>query len=655
MPLPQHRPFIDGLRAFAVIIVLLFHIEPGVFSAGYLGVDIFFVISGFVISQSLYKNYIKNGQISIVDFYVRRFKRLYPALLVMVLVTTLFYIWLGFLWDTNLYLKSALSSIFAFSNLYFLFKGGSYFHQDLINPLTHTWSLGLEEQFYLVYPIFLAVTLWWIRKYRLSLKTLSVLFFGISLIFFASFSINSYSIWGDFFFPLARFWEIGVGCALFFVSQYFLFKSRQKLIVGLALTGLLVFQFVQPYIDVVQIETLITVILTALLILAGLSSDGRIIGMLQHKVTTYIGRLSYSLYLWHLPVIYFLNLYTSKTIYYVLTPILSIILAALSYHFIEQPFRMSENLDKLFKKILRLSPVIISLAIITVLVVGQYNVRVWINNSFNKFSENIYVFNKIESDFNLGDRIQPNYLLDGRSVESCTKQGSDFYQKIDIKDECLKTSDRNELIYLTGDSHALHLISMLDNSNTVKNIYFTEIPRQAIVSEDPELFDMEKAGRVIDQQKNELDHFARDYEEIYYVISFFFSPWQSQGEAITDNMYAMINSVPENIKIILVAPTPVFPAGPQSCVLLGTHCSIDKNEDLDRRKMIYDLYRNIESEYGNVFVYDPYEEICPSERCVNYDPDTEFLYYMDKDHLSVEHSKKLYSHFDKWFESTFNQ
>jgi len=655
MSLPQHKPYIDGLRAFAVIVVLLFHMNPSLFSGGYLGVDIFFVISGFVISQSLYKSYIKNGKISIVNFYVRRFKRLFPALLTMIIGTTVAYIFIGFLWDTNLYLKSAVSAILAVSNLYFLFRGDVYFHQDLINPLNHTWSLGLEEQFYLIYPIFLAISLWWVRRYKLSITTLSVLFFGLSLILYVSFVLNSETLIGDFFFPFARFWELGIGCALFFVTQRYSFKLYQSLIIWISAVGLVALQFIRPLIDVIQIETLIAVLLTGLLIVAGLSNRGKIIELLEHKITTYIGRLSYSLYLWHLPVIYFMNLYTVEIIYYIFAPIISFLLASLSYHFVEKPIRYSVRFDRALKKGVYMIPYALVIGIILVLIIGQGNVRASINDSFNKVAETIPSVNKIESSFNLGQRIQPNYLINETSILNCTKQFAEFTEDLNIIPECLDQKNNEKFFYLTGDSHALHLVSLFDSAKTVNNFYFTEIPRQSIVNENPKLFDIEKSIRVLNQQNRELAYFTNEFEEVYYILSFFLSPWQDQIEVIESNLRKTIESTPPDVNIIFVAPTPVFPAGPESCVLLGKHCEIDRDRDDERRSSILSMYRVFEKEYDNVHIYDLNDEICTQKSCQNYDAEKDFLIYMDQDHLSVEQSVKLSQHFDSWFKQVFDQ
>ena len=119
----KHQKFIDGLRAIAVMFVFVFHLEPKMFSSGYLGVDIFFVISGFVITGSLYKEFLQRGQIKIFTFYKKRFKRLYPILIVVIITTLICYFLFGNLNNSLFIRESAFASLFGFSNFYYLLKG----------------------------------------------------------------------------------------------------------------------------------------------------------------------------------------------------------------------------------------------------------------------------------------------------------------------------------------------------------------------------------------------------------------------------------------------------------------------------------------------------------------------------------------------------
>ena len=155
-----YRKEIDGLRALGILGVLAYHLEILIndkqfLSGGFLGVDIFFVVSGYLITNLLYKEYKDKGKFSLLNFYHRRAKRLLPALLVVILFTTLLSYFFLFPSEYSYYLKSVTASLFFISNIFFHFSGQNY-GANIISekPLLHTWSLGVEEQFYIFFPIF---------------------------------------------------------------------------------------------------------------------------------------------------------------------------------------------------------------------------------------------------------------------------------------------------------------------------------------------------------------------------------------------------------------------------------------------------------------------------------------------------------------------
>jgi peptidoglycan/LPS O-acetylase OafA/YrhL len=653
----RYKPHIDGLRAIAVIIVMLFHMRPEIFSGGYLGVDVFFVLSGFVITQSLYKSYLSEGHINIFNFYLRRIKRLFPALLIMVLTISFAYIFFGFLWDTNLYLKSAVTSIFASSNLYFLFNGGNYFHQGLINPMLHTWSLGLEEQFYLAYPAFLAFLFWVAQKFKFNLKIVGSIILGFSIILYLIFFFGKGEFYADFYFPIARFWEIGAGCSLFFFlfySRYSLSKVFAGIISAISLGLIIGLQFFQKSIDSLQIETFLTVIATTALIYIGLTNDGALIRFLEKKAVAYIGRLSYSLYLWHLPVIYFANLYLDTVMFFILSPIIAFGLAVFSYHLIERPLRYSHILDKAVKFGLRAIPYAIVLAILFVFIVGLPKIRANINNGFNRTSEFIKPLNYIESNFGLGERISFDYSLNGQNIVQCMGQKQDsVLNKFGLMLECLKHRDNTDLFYITGDSHAIHLVPMLDSSTIVKNLYFDEFHRQMFASRDQKLFSQEEINDLMNKRQEELKRISKEFENIYYITSVFLRPLQDQADTIKTNLEKYVELLGDYATLIFVAPTPVFPSGPESCVLLGKHCFVEKSLDLQDRVVVYNIYKDLEDKYENVYIYDLYDEVCPRDECLIYDKKIDLLKYRDDDHFSIEQSLLLTPNFEKWFKETF--
>ena len=213
-----YRPEIDGLRAFAVTTVIINHFNKEILPGGYLGVDMFFVISGFVITSSLYQRPSKNFKDFISGFYERRIKRLVPALSMFVLIMSI--VICLFNPSPSFSLKTGLASLFGFSNLFLLKESTDYFAQSTeLNVFTHTWSLGVEEQFYILFPFLV-----WFSGYGRQKKNgirnlfLIVLILTIaSLIGFAYFYLNNPTA-GYFLMP-TRFWEMAAGCLLFLVFQ----------------------------------------------------------------------------------------------------------------------------------------------------------------------------------------------------------------------------------------------------------------------------------------------------------------------------------------------------------------------------------------------------------------------------------------------------
>ena len=148
------HPHIEGMRGLAVLFVVLYHLNNNFFF-GYLGVDIFFVISGYVITKSLITSFDQNSSNVLSDFYSKRILRIYPVLLFIIVITLICYALLGNISNYEVVFKTFVYSAFGLSNIYFLRRSNSYFEDEIDNPLIHTWSLGVEEQFYLVFPVIL--------------------------------------------------------------------------------------------------------------------------------------------------------------------------------------------------------------------------------------------------------------------------------------------------------------------------------------------------------------------------------------------------------------------------------------------------------------------------------------------------------------------
>ena len=232
----HYKPEIDGLRAIAVIAVIVNHFDKKLLPGGYLGVDIFFVISGFVITSSLVGQKENSIKEFLFNFYLRRIKRLYPALILFIVVTAILLSLFSPTPKESLF--TGMSALFGFSNMYLLDISSDYFGSAKeLNGFLHTWSLGVEEQYYLLFPLILWFSGFcyprrrssWLNYFLISILT----FLSISL--YVALNLMNYQNQAYYLMP-ARFWELGFGCLSFlflnFKNKYLKRYSRPFCILG---------------------------------------------------------------------------------------------------------------------------------------------------------------------------------------------------------------------------------------------------------------------------------------------------------------------------------------------------------------------------------------------------------------------------------------
>ena len=334
----KYRPEIDGLRAFAVVAVIINHFNKWLLPSGYLGVDIFFVISGYVITSSLAGRKSKTFQDFLTGFYERRLKRLVPALLIFVLITSVLISL--FNPDPHNALKTGGVSLFGLSNLYLLKQSTDYFAESTaLNPFTHTWSLGVEEQFYLLFPMLI----WFSGFGQQNVKGERNLFFWVGVLSVASlisfiylYQVNQPAA---YFLMPTRFWEMAAGCLIFIG-----FQKRAKmeqvleqvppLLVVIVMVGVMFL----PTSEAVP-ATISMVALSGVLI-ACLKKGTLAYDLFTLEKVVYIGLISYSLYLWHWSVLS-ISLWTIGIHWWSLPIQVAaiMVMASLSYNLIEKPFR----------------------------------------------------------------------------------------------------------------------------------------------------------------------------------------------------------------------------------------------------------------------------------------------------------------------------
>lgn len=332
----NYRPDIDGLRALAVLPVIFFHAGHPWFTGGFLGVDVFFVISGYLITTMILKSLI-DSNFRFLDFYDRRARRILPLLFLVVAVTTIFSFFFMLPNELKSYGQSLVATILSANNILLYLTSGYWSLAAEFKPLYHTWSLGVEEHFYLIIPLIFYI----MYKVIGTVKSIGVGLVFLALVsFYYSLSIENAEF--NFLMIFSRAWELLVGSL---VAIIFL-KRTVKGNSYLALIGLVMIMasYGWPYMisDAQAIVNMPAVFGTALIILYSKNEGNFVWRLLSWKPLVSLGILSYGVYLWHQPILAFIRLSSEREpgyLYLMLMGLFSIPLSYLSWRFVERPLR----------------------------------------------------------------------------------------------------------------------------------------------------------------------------------------------------------------------------------------------------------------------------------------------------------------------------
>lgn len=451
-----YRPDIDGLRAVAVLAVVFYHLDLLPLPGGYLGVDIFFVISGYLITSIILRE-LKNGTFSLANFWARRIRRILPALSVVLATSAIVAYWLSLLpSDFASFGKSLFAQSIFLSNFFFM-RNDNYFADSADSmPLLHTWSLSVEEQFYLIFPILL------IFLYKIGKRHIAT---ALGLIALASFILNIYlsvvnpdqifslinpSFWGEarnfdisFYLLPARAWELLVGAlaalATFKISGL---SARFLSILGLVsiMTGLIIGD---ASLGVPGWVALLPVLGTVAIILANKEHVTLVAKLLSYGPLVWIGLISYSLYLWHWPVYVFAKHYflievltVTQKVSLLLT---SVGLAYITYELVEVPFIKKKDWSLFKTYAFGISLITLSI-VISILIFKSYIANPTKTESALLITESINSYG--------GERLS-------RCVTDVFKTESE---------PCLlgAKDSTNISVMLWGDSHAVSILPALD-------------------------------------------------------------------------------------------------------------------------------------------------------------------------------------------------
>jgi peptidoglycan/LPS O-acetylase OafA/YrhL len=398
--LPTHlnyRPDIDGLRALSIISVLLFHAGITGITGGYIGVDVFFVISGYLITSILLKELRNNGTISIVGFYDRRIRRIFPALTIVLIASFIAGSMLMMAQEFEAYAKSLTTTVVFGSNIFFWREAGYFSGAAIMKPLLHTWSIAVEEQFYILFPLYLLCAFRFCGRHYVGLTIVGLLFSFCLCIWTLSIDKDI----ATFYLLPTRAWELLIGSVLAFGILPNI-KGRMVLnvlsAVGLAMIIYPVFVFTTST-TFPGPNALFPTIGAALLIYAGQSNHTvkpLINRFLSLSPFVFTGKISYSLYLWHWPIFVFVQYYLIRAWTLpeqLLCIVISFILAFISWKYIEQPFRKSGCVYK--KKY------VFSAALASILILGFVGLYGFMTKGIpNRFSQEVKDLSIVEKGVN---------------------------------------------------------------------------------------------------------------------------------------------------------------------------------------------------------------------------------------------------------------
>lgn len=457
----KYRPDIDGLRAVAVLSVVAFHAFSS--RGGFLGVDIFFVISGFLISSIIFGE-IDRGAFSLVEFYRRRILRIFPALL-LILVFCYQIGWLVLLADEFSQLGKHIAGGAGFIANLILFQESGYFDNAAeTKPLLHLWSLGIEEQFYIFWPILIWLT-WKLRWPRwLLIGGLGLGSFAINAAFTKSDPV------GSFYLPHMRVWELLIGAGL---AHWNLASSKPSLsrpifnnivsVVGALLIAAA--QTVSKGQSNIVFTALLTTIGAAMIIFAGPHSLlNRFV--LSNRLMVGIGLISYPLYLWHWPLLSFLRIVSGENPprqEKFIAVLLSFLLAWLTYKLLERPIRFGKNYRPI-------APILAGLMIV-MSVAGAGAAY------YNGIPFRVAANPEVVAEGDIGHDFFPQYHID--NFLPCTPASLKLALKPEIGDRCYQSKNGPREIVIIGDSHAEHLFPGLAEKIRNRNVAYyilTTIP-----------------------------------------------------------------------------------------------------------------------------------------------------------------------------------
>ena len=651
-----YRPEIDGLRAIAVGAVILYHARVSIlgyqpFQGGFIGVDIFFVISGYLITSIILKELITTGSFSFKYFYERRIRRILPALLFVMLVSLPF-AWMYLIPSSFIdFSKSILYSLGFSSNFYFHYSGQQYGADNgLFKPFLHTWSLSVEEQYYILFPVILLIIFKFFKKYLIHLLILGLI---LSLVLADWGSRNHPSF--NFYVLPTRAWELLAGSILAYFEIIHGRKNQYKTLTLIMPTvGLILIVYsILFFKDEMFHPSFFTIspILGVCFIIWFSHKNEFVTKILSTKLFVGIGLISYSLYLWHYPIFAFIrlaDLSDQGNIFFNFLVLMTILfLSIISYYFIEQPFRNN-------KKSFKVSFVII---LISVFILIFLNTKVIIKEGYkNRLPE-------VLQNSSNHPRLLWGLLKDSNG-NSCYINGL----------MCKFNTNADKKIYIIGDSHMAILAYDLKDRILKKNyqfisstivdcIYYPGFSRvnaktNEIIKVCSDTY-FQGLKKILSEEENAIIIFGGRFP-VHFTNYYFDNneggieagKWDQgyvsfgKHDTLQKSFKNEILELSKKNKIILIYPIPEVGWDPNVKIFVNRNNKFFKNVSLDLVTTSYDVYKKRTKtsfellnsiQNNNIYRVYPHALFCNTKiknRCLTHDEKD--IFYNDDDHPSLK-------------------
>ncbi len=627
-----YRADIDGLRAVAVLAVVVYHLFDELRFFGYIGVDIFFVISGYLITGVIYQR-VSENRFSLTDFYLSRIKRIIPAVYTVVVATFIAGLLLMLPEDINNLSKSVFATVFSASNIYFWYSNDTdYFAQasELV-PLLHTWSLGVEEQFYFIWPLLLLVFARWLKLTGLLLFSLLVILLSFA---YAEHMIGVNHAFAYYMLP-TRAGELMLGALVCLWEARrdgarslptWLVEALAIAGFGLMLLGLFVIDSSNRF---PGINAFWPCLGTALVIYSGGLRQTCIARLLALGPMVFIGLISYSLYLWHWPVLAFTRyLYVDIDGFKALLATLAFTaLAYGSYRWIERPLRLRKiSFAQAFTVYFALPSIVLASA--SFYVYRQDGLADWIAVNTAGFAE---------ASARSERELQPAYDYPG------VCQSSGYVEDNFDSSKCVVSSGASRAL-LWGDSNAAHFAGFLgalagQQDVELRNVQVGFCPPVFRPDIDYGIYEHRDACR------NFRLHAQRVVAEYDTVI--LAGVWESYAEhpSFMADLEATVSRITDQqVRVILMAQVPIFSNFDRHCALRNFRAlEVDCEQRVQYQRQALtpaqQQIRAIAQRNERVDFYDLAEEICPAGLCSPYARGREL--YFDPWHLNIPGSRYL--------------